>query len=309
MVNETRYRDAEAKLWNSVGITPTERRVHLKHTGVTIRVQEVGEGEPILFLHGVSNSGSSWADLVARLDGFRCLLVDKPGTGMSEPFPKPFRDVQAFEAFSDAFVPDVLDALGLPTAHVVSTSYGGYTALRGAAAHPDRIDGIVEFGWTVGAPAAKLPALMRWGTTPLLSRLMTSIPVTKSAVRIMFKQIGLRQALEAGRISQETIGVYRALLNDTNTLRNEIAAGPRIIFPKGMDEKIILSASLLSSIQAPIYFLWGEEDVMGGADIARAFVAQIPNAQLELLPGAGHAVWMDDPDHAARVTTDFLRDN
>lgn len=308
-MNETRYRDAEAKLWNSVGITPTEQRVNLEHAGVTIRIQEVGEGEPILFLHGVSNSGSSWADLVARLDGFRCLLVDKPGTGMSEPFPKPFRDVHAFEAFSDAFVQDVLDALELQTAHVVSTSYGGYTALRGAAAHPERIGRIVEFGWTVGAPAAKLPALMRWGTTPILSRLMTRIPVTQSAVRMMFKQIGLRQALEAGRISQETIGVYRALLNDTNTLRNEIAAGPRIIFPKGMDDKIFLSASLLSSIQTPIYFLWGEEDVMGGADIARAFVAQIPNAQLELLPGAGHAVWMDDPDHAARVTTAFLRDN
>ena len=244
---------------------------------------------------------------MARLDGFRCLLVDKPGTGLSDPFPKPFDDIAAFQVFSDAFVPDVLDALGLDSAHIVATSHGGYTALRAAAAHPDRVRRIVEFGWMVGAPAGKLPLLMRWGTIPILSRLMTAMPVTESAVRVMFKQIGLRQALAAGRISQETLDIYRTLLNDTPTLRNEIAAGPRIIFRRGMDEKIYMPASLLSAIQTPIYFLWGEEDPMGGADVARAFVAQIPNAQLELLPGAGHAVWIDDPDHAARVTTGFLK--
>jgi pimeloyl-ACP methyl ester carboxylesterase len=186
---------------------------------------------------------------------------------------------------------------------------GGYTALRAAAAHPDRIDRIVEFGWTVGAPTGKLPLLMRWGTIPALSRLMISLPGTESAVRMMFKQIGLGQALEAGRISKEAIGCYRALLNHTDTMRNEIAAGPRVIFPRGMDERIYLPPSLLSSIQTPIYFLWGEQDPFGDADIARAFVAQLPNSELELVPGAGHAVWMDDPDHAARVTRAFLRGN
>lgn len=32
----------------------------------------------------------------------------------------------------------------------------------------------------------------------------------------------------------------------------------------------------------------------------------MPNAQLELIAGAGHAVWIDDPEHAANVITDFL---
>ena len=303
---EARYREAEEKLWASAGVTPTEHRVPLERTGVEIRVQEVGEGAPILFLHGASNSGSSWAYLVARLRGFRCLLVDKPGAGMSEPFPKPFADIATFEAFADEFVPEILDSLELASVDVVSTSYGGYTALRSAAAHPDRIGRIVEFGWTVGAPTGKLPALMRWGTVPTVSRLMTSIPVTGSAVRMMFKQIGLREALGAGAVSDEAIEAYRALLNHTDTMRNEIAAGPRIVTPKGMDDDIYLSASLLSSIRTPIYFLWGEGDVMGGPEIARAFVAKIPGARLELMPGAGHAVWMDDPEHAADVVTEFF---
>lgn len=55
-----------------------------------------------------------------------------------------------------------------------------------------------------------------------------------------------------------------------------------------------------------LYFLWGEEDPFGPPEAAREFVEQIPNAELELFRGGGHAVWLDDPDHAAEVTTRHL---
>ena len=100
---------------------------------------------------------------------------------------------------------------------------------------------------------------------------------------------------------------FVALLRDTPTMRNELKAGPRIIYARGgMNEDILFPANLLASMQTPIYFLWGAEDPLGGADIARRFVEQIPNAELELMPGAGHAVWMDDAGHAASATRAFL---
>jgi pimeloyl-ACP methyl ester carboxylesterase len=272
MANEDLFRKAEQALWASVGVTPTETRVQLEKTGATIRIQEVGQGAPVVFLHGVSNSGSSWADLAARLQDYRCILVDKPGTGLSDPFPERF-DLETLKAFADAYVPDILDSLGLDSAPVVSTSYGGYTALRSAAAHPERIDRIVEFGWMTGAPTADMPLVMRIATIPWLGRLMTALPAAESAVRSMFKQIGLREALAAGRISQEAIDWYRSQLNDTDTMRNELAAGPRLITMKGFDERIYFTDDFLASIQTPIYFLWGGNDPFGDAEIARAFVA------------------------------------
>jgi pimeloyl-ACP methyl ester carboxylesterase len=57
----------------------------------------------------------------------------------------------------------------------------------------------------------------------------------------------------------------------------------------------------------PVGFLWGEDDLFGGTATAQAFVAQIPNAQLELLPGAGHAPWLDNPDQLASRVDRFLR--
>lgn len=306
-MDEARYREAERRLWESVGVAPTEQRVHLEHSGVAVRVQEIGEGAAVLFVHGASNSGASWAPLIARLKGFRCLILDRPGAGLSDPLAGVFEDAESLADFADTLIIDVLDAMVLESAHLVATSFGGYAALRAAAAQPERIGRIVEFGWTVGAPLARLPALMRVASVPAVGRLLTRIPANERAVRSMFRQIGLKQALAAGRVPQEVIDCYVALLRYTNTMRNEIEVGRWIMTPlKGLDEGILLRPEVLASIQSPIYFLWGEEDPFGGADVARNFVKHIPNAELELLPGAGHAVWIDDPDYAAKTTSSFL---
>jgi hypothetical protein len=60
-MNEAKYRTAEKILWSQVGCTPIEEFVPLPLIGVKVRVQEVGEGEPVLFVHG----GECWVDLGA----------------------------------------------------------------------------------------------------------------------------------------------------------------------------------------------------------------------------------------------------
>ena len=306
-MDEVRYLQAERRLWESVGVAPTDQRVQLRRTNITVRVQELGQGPAVVLLHGTSNSGASWAPLVARLDGFRCVVLDRPGCGLSDPLATRFADLERLGAFADTLVVDLLDAMGLDEAHLVATSFGGYLALRAAAAHPDRVVRIVEFGWTFGAPIAGLPLLMRLASVPMVGRLLTAVPPNERAVRAMLRRIGLRQALEAGRVPQEVVGCYLALLRDTDTMRNELRAGPRLIFPfRGLDKRVLLPAELLGRIHTPVYFLWGEEDPFGGVDLAQRFVKQLPNAELELVAGAGHAVWIDDPDHAATATRRFL---
>jgi pimeloyl-ACP methyl ester carboxylesterase len=157
VANESRYREAEGRLWASVGVQPTEQHLRLKRTGVKVRLQELGEGPPVVFVHGGSNSGTSWANLVALLPGFRCILLDRPGCGLSEPVPGSFDHVDTFDAFASSLVVDVLDAMGLESAHLVATSFGGYTAMKTAAAHPQRVDRMVELGWLIGAPPRPCP--------------------------------------------------------------------------------------------------------------------------------------------------------
>lgn len=305
-MNEGRFREAERRMWGSVGIAPTERVLDLARTGARVRVQEAGEGPVVVFVHGASNSGVSWAPLVARLPEYRSVVLDRPGCGLSPPLGTTFADVEALAEFADALVVDVLDAMELASAVLVGTSFGGYATLRGAAAHPDRVSSVVQLGWAVGAPTARLPLIMRLASAPGVGAAMAAIPPNERMVRSMFKQIGLRQAMEANRVPHEVIACYLALLRDTDTMRNEIRTGPRLIRLRGgMDKNVLLPSSLLNSIRIPTFFLWGAEDLFGGADVAREFVGQIPGAELELMPG-GHAVWMDDADYVATAVGKFL---
>jgi pimeloyl-ACP methyl ester carboxylesterase len=304
--DQSLYLDAERRYWEITGLSPTEHRIPLRHTGTTVRLQEVGDGPPVLFIHGASNSGVSWADLAVRLPDFRCLMLDRPGAGLSEPLRAPFENVASLAKFSDTLVVDVLDGLGLDSAHLVATSYGGYAALRAAAAFPERIDRIVILGWMMGAANPDMPFFMRLASVAPLGRMMAAMPINDSAVRSMFKRIGLRRALAEGRISDDLIACYTALLRHTDTMRNELEIGRWTMNWQGLNKDIVLKDDVLSKIQSDVYFLWGEEDPFGPADVARRFVERVPKGQLELVPAAGHAVWLDDPDHAADVTRRFL---
>lgn len=305
--NEAKYREAEQRLWEYAGLSPKEEWLDLRRTGTKVRVQVVGDGPPVVFVHGASNGGASWMTLVKQLDGFRCILLDRPGCCLSPPVAAKFDDVPTFAAFAENLVVDVLDAMALDTADVVATSFGGYIGLRTAAAHADRIRHLVLFGWSVGAPIAKTPLPMRFANVPGMTRLTTSMPATRRTVTVMLKQIGLRGAVESGRFSTEMVDWFVALLRHTDTMRNELRAGPKLVtLLRGMNDTILLPPALLQSIRAPTLFFWGTDDPMGGADTAQKFSALVPGAQLEVVSG-GHAPWIDEPDRAAEATTEFLR--
>jgi hypothetical protein len=151
-MNEIAYRQAEDQLFTSVGLTPTEQRIHLPQLDVDVRVQEVGDGVPVLFIHGGPNSGSTWLSLAARTHGLRCLLLDRPGTGLSAPLPDPVGPHNLAQ-YGSVLAVDVLDALGVDVAHLVVSSFGGYVGLQSAAAQPERFGRMVQMACPAFAPA------------------------------------------------------------------------------------------------------------------------------------------------------------
>ncbi len=304
-MNEARYREAERRLWQSKGVTPIERRLHLKRNNVDVRVLEVGEGPPVLFVHGGNVSGSSWAALVARLPGFRCILLDRPGCGLSEPLATTLNS-DTLPPFAETLVPDVLDALELDSANLVATSFGAHLTLRAAAIHPERIGRLVLFGWPFGA-SSRLPLSMRITGAPGVARLMTAMPVNERAVRMIFRSIGHGPTLKSGKLTAEDLGWYVSLLRHTDTLRNEVAPARLLFSPRhGVNRPLVLSDDLLRKVTMPTQLIWGEGDPFGGPGVARQFVKRLPNARLELIPRAGHAPWLDELDRCVETTSTFL---
>jgi pimeloyl-ACP methyl ester carboxylesterase len=261
-----------------------------------------------LFVHGASNAGTSWAQLIGGLQGFRFIALDRPGCGLSEPMRGDAgrRDFDAFDAFASKLVPDVLDALDLPRAHVVATSLGGYFTFRSAAAHPERFDRIVEFGWSVGAPMAKTPFALRVSAVPGVGTAMARIPPTRSAVRAVLRQVGLAGALASGRFTDDMLDWFQTLLRDTDSMRNEVRSTPPVARIGGTNEQLLLAVDTRARVTRPVQFVWGADDPNGGEEIGRAFARAFPDAAFEVIPNAGHAPWIDEPDRCAALTRSFL---
>lgn len=302
-----KYQAAEARLWTEVGVEPTERRVTLA-SGGEVRIQELGEGPPVVFIHGGAIAGASWAHLAAHLTGVRCILVDRPGCGLSEPIVGgPLSDLADLEKYADTLLEQLLDALKLEQAVVAGTSYGGFFAFRGAAAIPDRVTKVIEYSWLIGAPAESTPFSARIGSLPGLQALTTRMPMSRRMVKTALRQFGLGRAIDSGAFDDVMLDWAHALLRHTDTMANDLGSSPKLFTPiRGQNTDVLLTASLLSKLTMPVLFLWGEDDPNGGAAVAREFAPLLPDAELKIIAGAEHAPWIDDLDTCVELTQAFL---
>lgn len=305
-MDESRYREAEVTLWRDAGIVPIERRLRLPRNSTEVRVMEAGTGPAVLFLHGGPGaSGAIFAHLVARLPDFRCIMVDRPGTGLSAAHPLHGPDDVVREA--ETLVVDILDALALSEAHLVGSSHGSFIALLSAAVHPTRVARTVHFGCPGFVEGMKLRSADRLVLAPGLGWLFARLPGSRKSIEATLRQLGHADALADGRLPASIVDVSVALMRHTDTMRNELAAMASMgTLRRGFDPRLTIAAVTLAAVTSPTYFLWGENDPYGNASIARATAAAMPDATVELRPGAGHLTWLDDLDYAASVVSRHL---
>jgi 2-hydroxy-6-oxonona-2,4-dienedioate hydrolase len=299
-MDEAKYRAAEQRFWGTYGLEPSERFVRLASTGTRVRVFEVGQGEPVLFLHGGPNAGSTWAPLVAHLSGFRCVMLDRPGTGLSEPFPIRPTNLAAIGA---RFVGDVLDGVGLERAHVVASSFGGHLALRSAAHTPERFRRMVQMACPALIPGDSLPPFMRRLGNPLMRWIAARVRPDPRANDEVMRAIGHGASLDAGRLPPAMMDWYLDLQRFTDTRRHEyamIASGVRDL------DAVRLREADFRAVRVPTTFLWGADDTFGDEALARRLVGWMPDASLTMIPDAGHLPWLDDPERLAAQTAAFL---
>lgn len=303
-MNEAKYREAEDRLWQSLDLDPKEHFVDLKRIGTRVRVQEVGEGAPVLFIHGGPNSGSAWAEIVPHMTGFRSLLLDRPGTGLSDDY---VATRERIENYRSSLVADVLDALSVDRAHVVGSSFGGYCALWGAAATPERFDRMVQMAAPAMLPGQQVPPFMRSIMKPGMRKLIAALPPNMKIQESILRQIGHGKTIDAGLLSDTTNDWYFAMTKYTNTNRNEFEMIYGARAKEGFNPAYELGEDTLSTIETPTHFIWGADDAFGGPDVARWTVQTMPNATLELVPDWGHVPWLDDAVYVGKETARFLR--
>lgn len=261
-----------------------------------LRVHTSGspDAPALVLLHG-SGPGvsalSNWSHLLPRFAGtYYCVAPDVLGFGDSEhpdPAPVGMADYTRLRAES---VVHLLDALGIEKAHLVGNSMGGMIALTVALAAPERVDRLVLMG-SGGAPVPPTPELISMVTfydDPSVERMARLLPCFVHDPALFGDRL---DEIAADRLE-------RALRDDVR--RSHLAT----FDPAGAPVRF--EPDQLAGVQNDVLVLHGREDRMLPVACGYWLAEHLPNAQLHVLPHAGHWIQIEQADRFVAQCSLFL---
>jgi 3-oxoadipate enol-lactonase len=255
--------------------------------GASLACQIEGSGfETVVLLNGIAMTMAHWKPVVDRLlaAGYRVLLHDMRGQLLSDRPDEPYSlELHARD------LAGLMAALGLDAAHIVGTSYGAEVALCFARDFPGRclsltaIDGVSEYDGVLGA------SVEAWKAAAL------------SDPRVFYK------AIIPWNYSAAYIASHRDLLADRE---DKVASLPRdyfVAFGRLCDAFLAIDLTKdLGSIHCPALMLVGGSDILKSPKYSRLMANGISGCRYQEIPGAGHAVVLEQPEAVADAVLGFL---
>lgn len=244
---------------------------HALHDGARVRVCDTGgDGLPIVLLHGYPENLHLWARVVRRLAHRRCMALDWPGLGDSEPG-RAGADPEALAAWLRGF----LDARGFDRVLLAGADMGAQPASVLTALHPDRVAGLVLLNHLAFADGAQSAEIRVMRSTGLASAAFRAAPgvVFSRCLATFLPDESLPRTLEA-----ELWRCFRA-----RPVRDRLAA-----MCHAYERALGHLPELYAAIRRPVRIVWGAADPHFPRAQAERLAATVPGASLALLPGAGH---------------------
>ena len=137
------YRLSEDAFLKAYKIERKEHIIGVKNYGTKIRFQTLGKGPPLLFVHGGPNAGSTWLQIAALLQQFTCILLDRPGCGLSESIKYKKFSKKSLTGIIVSVTDSVLDYFEIERSSFIGSSFGGYWVLEYALQKPQRINKLI----------------------------------------------------------------------------------------------------------------------------------------------------------------------
>jgi pimeloyl-ACP methyl ester carboxylesterase len=255
----------------------------------------MGDGPPLLFVHGLSGCWQNWLENIPHFARtHRVIALDLPGFG-SSPMPTWEISIPAY----GRFVRDFCERLGVDRCSLVGNSMGGFIATEVAITEPERVDDLtlvsaagITWARARHEPAVMIAAMGR-AAMPALLKLQTS----------SMRRPRLRRA------------AFQGVFYDPNGLRREMLWEnfvPAMKSPGYFDAMSHLFGydvrDRLAEIGVPTLIVWGRNDRVVPVPAAFAYKKLIgDNAGLVIFDRCGHVPQIERPVRFNRVVRDFLK--
>lgn len=273
-----------------------EHRLELGGYG-TRALELLGDGPPVLLVHGFMDSADTWRKTLASLAaaGRAALAIDLPGFGRADRLHRGEPILPQHDRLVGAAIELLAERSGTEVV-VVGNSLGGCAAIRAAQRPELPLAGAVPV-----APAGfDHPVWFRAIEGDRLVRALLAGPLPDGIVRAVVGQAYRQMAFARPRAAEAT--VVDAFVSHHHTqrdVRRALATG-RTLMPELTDPFD------LTAIEIPTLLIWGVKDRMVSHRGARHLVAAVPGLEYELLPGCGHCPQLEQPKRFVELLERFL---
>ena len=242
--------------------------------GVKIYYEVHGDGPPLILTHGYSSTSAMWKGQVEALSRHHKLVLwDMRGHGQSD-YPD---DLQAYsEALTVGDIAALLDTVGVRRAVVGGLSLGGYMSLAFYRAHPERVSALLIID--TGPGFKKDDAREAWNK---------------------------RARETADRFDREGLEVLKSASRERSTVSHRDATGLARAARGMLTQRDARVIEALPDIKVPSLVVVGADDTpfLAASDY---MAAKIPGARKAVIPAAGHAVNIDQPQAFINAVLPFL---
>lgn len=246
-----------------------------------------GQGEILLFLHGIGGNRTNWHEQLAFFaDRYRAVAIDVRGWGASDDYDGPLN----FDDVVDD-IARVLAHLGASRCHLVGLSMGGLIAQHVLWRQPQLVSSAV-FADTSAGPAEEHDAqwieeFLRLRKEPLLAG---------------------KTPADIAPIVARSLAAPNAPASSFERLRDSIAALHKESYLKALDTVAMYTRKLdHAAVRVPVHVMVGEHDQLTPLERARNLAQRFGGCGLDVVPDAGHLSNMDNAEGFNRLLDAFLR--
>ena len=296
---------------------PLLRSRSLYIDGLEFHHLEQGQGPPLLLLHGFPDHAAAWRPLLERLQGssLRALAPDLRGYRATSA-PTAVEDYRIERLVDDLVA--LLDAWGLPQAHVCGHDWGGVLAFELARRFPQRVASLVA----LNAPPPAVLQQMIWhhpgqrAASQYITLLRSPAAdqlFHESAVDALIERF-LGEPRRRGLLTDDDIAAYRDAWSRPGAWRSMLAwyrAAPFVVPAVDTPAPATAPTSPVDAapperIDCPVLLIWGERDAVFVPAMADAIAATCRDCRVVRLAEAGHVPHRDEPDRCASLIRDFI---
>lgn len=297
-----KYKETRDSLLQKEGIAPQSKFVETDGPVKNVHYLELGEGKPLIIIHGGLSHCSEWINILKPLsEHFHCYVLDRPGHGLTDPIDYSGTD---YRQSAVDFIRSFMDAVGLQQTYLMGNSMGGYFSTSFTLEYPERVEKLL----LIGAPAGMnywVPPILRLLGVKRINKLMMKMskPSIANTIKI-HKQLLVK---DENRLSGEYYEhcYYNDLIPGTTTARRTMLE--TVLTLKGWKKGLYLT-DRMTELKMPVYFVWGNTDVFESHETGIIKASKLENHGFKLIENAGHCPWLDQPEKCASAIIDMLKD-